>query len=269
MSANDDITVVIPCFNYGRFLVEAVESVLSQDEGAPRTIVVDDGSTDAATLSVLEGLPPEVEVLRRENGGPAAARNSGAEASDTAYLLTLDADDKLAPGSLRRLRELHERDPSLGYAYGLIEFFGEWSGRMRFPDYDPYRLLYRPIIGVTSLVRREAWEEIGGFDSRVRGYEDWDFYLGALERGWEGGRVPHPVLLYRRHRGSKLDVDRSAYRSGYRILRERHAGLYRRSDELARRSDLGPLGRLFYRTYWAWRPVPARLEQGLYALLFR
>ena len=266
---NDDVTVVITCFNYGRYIREAVDSALDQEGGPPQVVVVDDGSTDPDTIAVLEELPETVEVVRRENGGPAAARNTGAASADTPYLVMLDADDKLAPGALAALREPLDVDSSVGYSYGLIEFFGEWSGRLAFPDFDPYRLLYRPIIGLTSLVRRELWDDIGGFDADVRGYEDWDFYLSALARGWTGRRVPSVTLLYRRHRGSKLDVDRSAYRRGFRALRRKHADLYRRAGELARASDLGPAGRMLYRTYWAWRPVPARLEQGLYAILFR
>jgi glycosyltransferase involved in cell wall biosynthesis len=268
-SENSDITVVIPCFNYGAYVREAVDSVLAQDGGPAQIVVVDDGSTDPGTTRSLDSLPDGVHVMRRENGGPAAARNSGAAETDTPYLLMLDADDKLAPGALASLRSPLDSDPQLGYSYGLIEFFGEWSGRLSFPDYDPYRLLYRPIVGATSLVRRSVWDDIGGFDAKVRGYEDWDFYLSALVRGWRGRRVPHVALLYRRHRGSKLDIDRSAYRRGYRIIRRKHRDLYKRARDLARESELGAPGRLFYRTYFAWRPVPGRVEQGLYAFFFR
>src|SRR5262245_4809478 len=74
---NADVTVVVSCFNYGRYLVEAVESALRQKGGAPRVVVVDDGSTDPGTLDVLERLPPEVEVVRQENRGVCTARNAG------------------------------------------------------------------------------------------------------------------------------------------------------------------------------------------------
>jgi GT2 family glycosyltransferase len=130
-------------------------------------------------------------------------------------------------------------------------------------------MLYRSIVSATSLVRRELFEELGGFDPRARGYEDWDFYLGALSRGWRGVRVPTVTLCYRRHGDSKVDADRSNYRRAYRLIHEKHAELYGRARSLAAESDLGPLGRLFYRTYWAHRPLPARLERALYGVLFR
>jgi glycosyltransferase involved in cell wall biosynthesis len=269
MAGNDDVTVVIPCFDYGAFLREAVDSALAQEGGTPAVVVVDDGSSDPETLRVLEDLPPRVRVLHQPNAGPAAARNAGAAGADTAYLLMLDADDRLRPRALEVLREPLRRDPQLGFAYGDAELFGAWSGRLAFPDYDPFRLLYRSIVTATSLVRREVFEAVGGFDGELAGYEDWDFYLGALERGWQGRRVPEVVLDYRRHARSRLSVDRGDYRRRYRAIRAKHAALYARAGELAAASRLGPAGRLAYRTWWAWRPLPARVEQALYRVLLR
>lgn len=269
MFANDDITVAIPCFNYGRYVHEAVESALAQDGGAPRVVVVDDGSTEPETHRALERLPEGVRLVRRPNGGINAARNTGAEHADTPYLLILDADDKLTPHALRVLRPPLEADRRLGYAYGYMQFFGEWSGRLSFPDWDPYRLLYRMIVGYTCLQRRELWADIGGWDEGIEVHDDWDFFLTALDRGWRGERVPEVTTLYRRHAGSMHDRDRPRYRHGYRELRAKHGALYRRSGELAAESELGPLARLFYRTFWAWRPVPARVENAIYSLLFR
>ena len=269
MSANDDVTVVIPCFEHGEFLAEAVDSALGQEGGPPRVVVVDDGSRDGSTPRALEQLPSGVELLRQDNAGVAAARNAGAATAATPYLLMLDADDRLRPGALRTLRAPLEADPALGFTYGDSEFFGAWSGRLAFPEYDPYRLLHRSTITATSLMRRELFEAVGGFDPALPGYEDWDFYLGALERGRRGRRVPEVVLDYRRHESSRLSGDRGDYRRRYRAIRAKHAALYAQAGELAASSDLGPAGRLVYRTWWAWRPLPGAVEQALYRVLFR
>ena len=118
-------------------------------------------------------------------------------------------------------------------------------------------------------MRRDLFEAVGGFDTSLPGYEDWDFYLGALERGWRGLRVPEVVLDYRRHEASRLSGDRAAYRRRYRTIRAKHRPLYARSAELAADSELGAGGRLVYRTWWAWRPLPGAVEQALYRILFR
>jgi len=269
VSAHSDVTVVIPCFDYGRFLAEAVGSALAQEGGPPRVVVVDDGSSDPDTLRAFDELPDGVRLLRQERAGVAAARNAGAGVAETPLLLMLDADDRLRPRALATLRGPLEADPALGFAYGDAEFFGAWSGRLAFPDFDGYRLLYRSIVTATSLVRRELFEAVGGFDVDLPGYEDWDFYLGALERGFGGRRVPEVVLDYRRHETSRLADDRADYRRRYRAIRAKRAGLYARSPELAAASSLGTGGRLIYRTWWAKRPLPGAVEQALYRLAFR
>jgi glycosyltransferase involved in cell wall biosynthesis len=263
------VTVVIPCFNHGRYLGEAVASALEQDGVAPALIVVDDGSTEAETEAALAALPDSVEVIRQANGGPAAARNAGFERAETPYVLPLDADDRLPADALADLAAALDSDPKAGYAYGVMRFFEDWSGEVRFPGYDPYRLLYRPIVGWLGLVRRAAWEEAGGFDPRLQGFEDWDFTLGAIDHGWHGHRLDRVVLEYRKHGRSGLEADRRRYRVLYRALRAKHAGLYDRARELAADSDLSAAGRLLYRTWWAWRPLPAGVERALFGLHFR
>jgi glycosyltransferase involved in cell wall biosynthesis len=269
MPGNRDTTVVITCFNYGRFLPDAVTSALGQSGGAPRVIVVDDGSTEPDTLAALDRLPPEVELLRTPNRGLSAARNAGAARADSALVLPLDADDMLAPGAIDALRAGLARDPRLGFAYGLAEMFGTGSGVLRMPPYDPWRLLYRSIVSHTALIRRDAFEAVGGYDEAVDGYEDWDLYLRLLERGVEGIQVPEVTLRWRRHGPSMLSGVRSDYRRRYRELRRRHAALFADERRLRARTELGPAGRLVYRTFWAWRPVPARVEAAVYRMLFR
>jgi glycosyltransferase involved in cell wall biosynthesis len=266
----DDVTVVIPCYNHGRFLAEAVGSALGQRGGSPEVIVVDDGSTEEETKAALEALPTGVELVRQANAGPAAARNAGIERARTPLLLMLDADDRLTPTAVETLHGPLEEHPRVGYCYGVMWLFGGWSGEIRFPDFDPYRLLFRSIAGASlGLIRRRAWEEAGRFDPSIGGYEDWDFCLSALERGWRGHQVGEVTLEYRKHEHSGQERHRRRFRQTRRRLRAKHAGLYERSRQFAAETDLGPAGRLFYRTYWAWRPLPAPIERAIYSLVFR
>jgi glycosyltransferase involved in cell wall biosynthesis len=267
---HEDVTVVIPCFNHGRFLGEAVASALGQSGGPPRVVVVDDGSTDPATERAVAELPDGVELVRQANAGPAAARNAGIERSETPLLMMLDADDRLTPDAIDTLRGPLEAHDDVGYCYGVMRLFGEWSGELRFPDFDPYKLLYRSIAGASlGLIRRVAWEEAGRFDPEVGGYEDWDFTMSALEAGWRGLQVDKVTLEYRKHERSGNAEHRTAYRRTYRHLRRKHAALFARAGEFKAETDLGPAGRLMYRTYFAWRPLPAGLERAVYSRVFR
>jgi glycosyltransferase involved in cell wall biosynthesis len=268
---NDDVTIVISCFNYGRFLPEAVQSALNQDGGEPRVVVVDDGSTDPFTLRELERLPRQVRLVRQDNRGVAAARNFGLGLVRTDYALVLDADDCLSVDALQVLRHPLDLNPSLGFSYGFMRFFGEWEGLLKMPSYDAYGLLFRHTIGATALMRRRLVEDVGGFDPRFVGYEDWDFWLNALQRGWRGQRVEAATLLYRRHGGSRHGSARPRYRATFRELRRKYPDLYGRSGRrrLAQGSRLGAWQRIIYRAWWGWRPLPARLELQLQALLWR
>jgi glycosyltransferase involved in cell wall biosynthesis len=271
VARHGDITVVIPCFNHGRFLLESVERALEQHGGPPKVLVVDDGSTDAATESALDSLPAGVELIRQKNAGVAAARNAGFESSDSELLLMVDADDRLTLDALDTLRPPLEANPDVGYCYGLMKLIGAWSGVLRFPDFDPYILLHRSIAGAQlGLVRRRCWEDAGGFDSAIDGYEDWDFCLSALEKGWRGLQIPQVTHEYRKHERSGEEEHRRRYRRVYRQIRAKHADLFARRAEFAAETDLGPLHRLVYRTYFAWRPIPAKVEKALYRnVLFR
>jgi glycosyltransferase involved in cell wall biosynthesis len=270
-AVSDDITVVITCFNYGAFLYEAVTSALEQTGGPPRVIVVDDGSSDPQTLEALDGLPEHVHMIRQANAGLPAARNAGLRAAETPYVIVLDADDRLARGALQALRGPLDGDPRLGFSYGITHFFGDWEGELRFPPFDPYKLLYRHIIGSTALMRRELFEDVGGFDPAFAcGYEDWEFWVHALGRGWRGRRVEVLTFLYRRHGPTMNAGARADYHSWFRRLRRKHAELYGRAgrDRLAAESDLGPAGRAVYRWWWGARPVPARLERAAHAVIW-
>ena len=268
-AGNDDVTAVIANFNYASFLPEAVESLRAQPGGAPRIVVVDDGSTEAGTDAVLARLAGDgVEVIRQANRGAQAARNAGLARVETPYWLVLDADDRLAPRALPALKSALERDGEAAFAFGFMRFFGDMSGIVRFPDYDPYRLLYRHTIGLTALARREVLRDTGGYDLAFPHYEDWELWVHALAHGHQGCRIDAVTLEYRRHGGTKFSADRRQYRRAWTELRRKHASLYARRDELARRSSLGPAGRAAYRWFWGPRPVPAALEAALHRALW-
>jgi glycosyltransferase involved in cell wall biosynthesis len=182
---NSDITAVVTNYNYARFLEEAVASLRTQAGGSPRIVVVDDGSTDADVDAVLERVAAAgAEVLRQPNQGVSVARNTGLAGVTTPYWLVLDADDRLAPGALAAMRAPLERDRALGYAFGSMRFFGAMSGVMRLPRYDPYRLLYRHMIGLTALARDSVLQATGGYDPAFPHYEDWELWVNANAHGF-------------------------------------------------------------------------------------
>lgn len=267
---NADVTAVIANFNYGHYLLEAVASLRGQAGGAPHVVVVDDGSNEPESLAALDALEADgIEVHRQANRGVCVARNAGLACVETPYWLVLDADDRLVPDALAMMRDVLEGDSSIAFAFGFMRLFGDLSGVIRFPDYDPYRLLYRHTIGLTALARRSVLDATGGFDPGFSHYEDWELWVHALAHGLEGRRVDAVTLEYRRHAGTKFTADRGNYKTAWWALRRKHAALYAKRDELARRSAMGPGSRALYRMFWGPRPVPAAIEEAVHRLLWR
>jgi len=119
------VDVVIPCFQYGRFLRDSVDSVLRQDVGALRVLIIDNGSTDNS-LAVARQLArdnPSVEVVaHKRNLGPTASLNEGIDWAKADYFMTLDADDLLAPGCVKRAVSVMDGDDSIVFCHGAERF---------------------------------------------------------------------------------------------------------------------------------------------------
>src|SRR5438552_2887722 len=128
------VSVIVPCYNLGKFLAEAVDSVLGQTFQDFEIVVVDDGSTDGATVSVLSAFArPKTRILRAPHAGLAAARNLGIANSSGEYLCALDADDRLDPTFLAKTAAILDRDASIAFVSTWLRTFGEESWEWK-PD---------------------------------------------------------------------------------------------------------------------------------------
>jgi glycosyltransferase involved in cell wall biosynthesis len=203
------VSVVIPCFNYGRYLAEAVESVLAQTISPVEVIVVDDGSTDnsrdVATDLIAAHPEAAIRLIAQPNSGsPGAARNAGIAEVRADYVLCLDADDRLDPGYLEACARALDANPGAAVAYGDIQLFGDENRLHQPPTWNTRVELDCNFLGTASLFRRMAWEQVGGYDTEI-GYEDWDFWIGLIEHGWVGVKAPGARWHYRVHSGGVYD----------------------------------------------------------------
>jgi glycosyltransferase involved in cell wall biosynthesis len=230
------VAVVVPCFNDGQTLRETLESLDGQEPH--ELVVVNDGSTDGATLEVLAELERAgVRVVARENGGLSAARMTGVEATTAPYVFPLDADDAVSSGALAALADALDADPDAALSWGDIEMWGEVEARLEVArSFDPWLLTYLNDVPVASLVRRTALLEAGGWQMGS-GYEDWDLWLALAERGHRGVRVPVVALRYRRSGNRMLANTIPRHGELYGRLRERHAALFEARSENRRRSS--------------------------------
>ena len=193
------VSVVIPCYNLGAYLDEAVSSVLAQTFDDFEILVVNDGSTDPETCRILaEYSRPKTQVIHTENMGVSAARNRGIHDAQGEYILPLDADDRIMPDYLRLAVENLDKFPKVGIVYGAAEYFGEVVGSMTLPDYSPSAILWENSIFSSAVFRKDDWVRAGKYrPAMLNGWEDWDFWLSLVELGVEVVQLPELVLQYR------------------------------------------------------------------------
>jgi glycosyltransferase involved in cell wall biosynthesis len=192
------VSIVIPCFNEEEFLSEAIDSALAQAYPNIETIVVDDGSTDRS-VEIAQRYGDRVQIRRKANGGLSSARNCGIDAAKGEYVTFLDADDRLHPDFVAKTAAMLEADPTIGFVYTQMEYFGRESKISTWPEYSIAELVRGNFVSATSLIRASLFREVR-FDERLRtGWEDWDFFLSLAERGHTGRRIDEPLFLYRKH----------------------------------------------------------------------
>lgn len=193
------VSVVIPCYNQGQFIIETLNSVRAQTFADIETVIVNDGSTDGKTDKVLAGLDDgSVSVIRTENRGLAAARNTGIEAAAGKYILPLDADDTIEPTYIEKAVAVLEADAKTGIVYCRASLFGAVETEWDLPDYSLERMLLDNIIFCSALFRRDDWLVVGGYDEgMIYGWEDYSFWLSLIERGRKVYRIPERLFNYR------------------------------------------------------------------------
>jgi len=182
----DLVSVVIPTYNYARFLGEAVESALGQTHPSVEVIVVDDGSTDE-TQDVLRRFGKAIINVRKVNQGLSAARNTGIVHARGAFIAFLDSDDIWLPEKLTRQLALFDGAPTVGLVGSngfLIRQNGEILDTVRYEAVISRPKLLRKLLmgncisgGSAACIRRECLGKVGGFDESLRSAEDWDMWL--------------------------------------------------------------------------------------------
>jgi GT2 family glycosyltransferase len=197
------ISVIIPTYNYARFISQALESVQAQTYPDWECLVVDDGSTDNTGEVVAHHRTSDLRIryIRQANQGLAAARNAGIANSVGAYLQFLDADDRLEAAKLERHVGYLERNRELDIVYGSVRYFRtEAMEERRYSltdDNTPWMpeisgngkdvllaLVRHNIMAVNAaLIRRTIVDDVGVFDTTLPVLEDWDYWIRCAARG--------------------------------------------------------------------------------------
>jgi glycosyltransferase involved in cell wall biosynthesis len=193
------VSVIIPCYNQGHYVLETLDSVLHQTYQNIEVVIVNDGSDDHHTLSILDQIDfKTVQIIHTSNQGLAAARNNGISQATGDFILPLDADDLIKPCYVEQAAAVLEKRLDVGIVYCRAQLFGAVDTEWLLPPYSLKEMLQDNVIFCSAMFRKSDWEGVGGYDSgMIYGWEDYDFWLSLIELGREVYQIPEILFSYR------------------------------------------------------------------------
>jgi glycosyltransferase involved in cell wall biosynthesis len=207
---NPHISVVIPCYNDGKYLPETIAKLKQQTYLNFEIIVVNDGSTDEATINYLNTLTndDQITVINQSNARMSAARNTGATHAKGIYIAALDADDYFDNTFFAKALAVFEQAPQTAVVTSYIRFFGNKTGSSKPRGGSAANFLFSNQCPACAMVKKSVWDEVGGYDEAMKmGYEDWEFYIRITKKNWNVHVIPEHLLFYRQTNKSTLAND--------------------------------------------------------------
>jgi hypothetical protein len=232
--ATPRVSVLVPLYNHAQEVVSALTSAGASELEDLEVVVLDDASSDGSQQAVLDFFAdkpflPGMLLAHPVNRGLGRTRNDLVAAARGEYVFMLDADNEVYPTALSRLVDALDRDPGAAFAYPMLEVHedGEPDSLRSYLPWEPELLRHGNYIDAMALLRREALLELGGYgeDLRLYGWEDYELWCRAADRGLRGMLVPEILTRYRSAPHSMLavtDVDTSEVES---LLRARYPAL--------------------------------------------
>lgn len=227
---NPIVSIIIPCYNQGRFLSETIESVLNQNYQNWECIVVNDGSidnTEQIALSYCEK-DSRIKYAYKQNGGLSSARNKGISLSRGKYILPLDSDDKIGTDYCKLAVYELDHNVNAKIVYCRSFFFGAKFGEWKLPSFSVNKILGENVIFCSAFFRRSDFDKTKGYNVNMKfGLEDWDFWLSIIELGGEVIKIDKVLFYYRiRMRSMARSLDDERYKLMRKQLWLNHKELY-------------------------------------------
>lgn len=181
------VSFIIPFYNGGVLLQETIDSIFKQSYQNFEIWIVNDGSTDDASLSKLESLfgKPKIKIIHQDNAGPSVARNNAIKQAKGEIIVPLDADDLVSPNALETAISVFSQNPSVDVVYGNLQFFGGKNEIKTQTFINTQTQFIYNQLAVCCFIKKAVFDKVGYYDEFLSkpGLEDWEFWIRVSQHG--------------------------------------------------------------------------------------
>jgi glycosyltransferase involved in cell wall biosynthesis len=256
------VSVIIPHFNHGEYIVDALNSIYNSEYENLEVIIIDDASTDINSREVLNNLNyryKDLSILEQTNAGPSVAKNKGANFSKGKYLFFLDADNMVLPNYIIDAVNILENNPEVAIVYADYECFGEINSIHISGELNPAKLPIENSIDNCVIIRKEVFLNVGGFDEKLSkmGLEDWELWINLYKNGFKFFYLKKVSFKYRVLNTSRTELSANKKLVGIRayvfnkhidFILNLYSELYYKNKQLLETPDF-KIGKILLKPY--------------------
>ncbi len=234
------VSIIIPCYNQGKYVAEAINSALRQTFKDIEIVCVNDGSTDNSAeiiKSFADKYKNFVFFNNEENKGVIYSRNFAIENCNGTYILPLDADDIIAPTYVEKAVKILDNNPNIGIVYCKAKIFGNYDKYWNLKPFNKSDILYENCIFCSALFRKSDFLKIGGYNDNMKyGCEDYDLWLSFIEQGVEVFQINEILFSYRQYdETSRTTISLKNKKEIWNNLIKNHINLYLNDENFLER----------------------------------
>lgn len=234
------VSIIIPCYNQGKYVAEAINSALRQTFKDIEIVCVNDGSTDNS-VEIIKSFENKYKnfifLNNKENRGVIYSRNFAIKNCNGTYILPLDADDIIEPTYVEKAVKILDNNPNIGIVYCKAKIFGNYDKYWNLKPFNKSDILYENCIFCSALFRKSDFLKIGGYNNNMKyGCEDYDLWLSFIEQGLEVFQINEILFSYRQYdETSRTTISLKNKKEIWNNLIKNHINLYLNDENFLER----------------------------------
>ena len=234
------VSIIIPCYNQGKYVAEAINSALRQTFKDIEIVCVNDGSTDNS-VEIIKSFENKYKnfifLNNEENRGVIYSRNFAIKNCNGTYILPLDADDIIEPTYVEKAVKILDNNQNIGIVYCKAKIFGNYDKYWNLKPFNKSDILYENCIFCSALFRKSDFLKIGGYNNNMKyGCEDYDLWLSFIEQGLEVFQINEILFSYRQYdETSRTTISLKNKKEIWNNLIKNHINLYLNDENFLER----------------------------------